>query len=145
MDFPAMVERIGLPLAALVILCLAIWKAARYAGDRLLGKPDGILTAVAARHVAFIDKLDAQTEMQTVLLGTQGDQFAEHATALREISEQLKTLLIENQNLNSANSTAKTNAGITKIADCLRKFASEWNVDISEELAELERIMATGN
>ena len=70
-DWFALTERLGLPLVALGVICVGLWRVARYLADRLLREDTGIITRVADRHITFLDSLELQTKSLTGLVEDQ--------------------------------------------------------------------------
>ena len=142
-DWFALTERLGLPLVALGVICVGLWRVARYLADRLLREDTGIITRVADRHITFLDSLELQTKSLTGLVEDQQQENGQQNVLLAEIAKELKLLLIEHQRPDSPFSTVRTNQAVRHLAQCLTILADELHVDIRAAITEIEHILST--
>jgi len=143
MDYAVIAERLGVPILALAFIGVALWRAAVFMGHRLFDADTGIVTRVTNRHITFLDSLDEQTKTLTSQL--EASQTADHGQTqmLVRIAAEIQWLVTELRKEDSPFSNHRTNSAIHQLARCLESLAAEWQVDISESIQRIERILDT--
>lgn len=84
MDFPALIERLGLPVVILVAGGWGLYKLLIWIGEK-------VVTPITASHVALVESAKRTNESNSETLKKMGEIHEQNAPVLRMISESAAT------------------------------------------------------
>lgn len=102
MSMETILENFGFPALTVVMLAVAIWRAAMYVGRRLFDPESGIITQVAQRHILFLDQLERTTSGMLESQQRHAQEMGEQTRALAQLNSNTQILAQEIQRLKNA-------------------------------------------